>query len=108
MLTFTGASDDLLSISDNNGGDELCSTDGRFVILVREPDGIEHGALWLEFEYGPRNERGDGVWSVQLYPYSEDVKIPWRIQISSEGYRTSVHIMDTQDAVWEDRTNGGQ
>lgn len=100
MLSFTGSSDDTLSVSDINGDDELYNPDGRFVILVHKSDGIEQGAVWLEFEYGPRNERGDGVWAVQLYPYSEEVRIPWEMHVTSEGYRTSVCLTGTENAVW--------
>lgn len=102
MLTFTGASDDLLSVSDHNSSDELHNTSGRFTILVYEPDGVQHGALWIEFEYGGGHEN-IGTWAATVYPYDQDIKVPWRTSVSFDGYKTSVHIHDTVDAKWEYR-----
>lgn len=100
-LKIYGASDDLVEI-EGHFTEEVDCYDKNVLITVGWPEasaGEESRGLQILMKYAPK-WTDSGVWSAELAPLDEDVKIPWpvSVKLGERGYTVEV-IIDCPDDV---------
>lgn len=78
MITFHGASDDVVVVTRDGKAEEHDVIDGRVTFTLTESDTL--AGLWLRMEYGEMGDH-EGGWCAMVGLNGEGLLIPWDVEI---------------------------